>query len=237
MMHSDLDILQLQVDALFTHGPDGRIHLINEPDGGQAPRLFLGRTRLGNVWRLRHDLPDGLARDLERLLQAEPVVDDLRLPPAGLPAMRDLLASHGPADDLESGPAYVFPDQLPEPVDLALVDRTSLQLIEPFVDGESDRSDEELAARWPTVVRLEDGAPVALCFSARLTSRAAEAGVETLPASRGRGHAVAVVAGWATLIRRSGRVPLYSTSWENRGSQGVARRLGLRLYATDHSIS
>jgi hypothetical protein len=30
--------------------------------------------------------------------------------------------------------------------------------------------------------------------------------------------------------------PLYSTSWDNLGSQGVARRLGLRLYGEDWSI-
>jgi hypothetical protein len=33
-----------------------------------------------------------------------------------------------------------------------------------------------------------------------------------------------------------GQVPLYSTSWENLASQGVARRLGLQLYGVDLSI-
>jgi len=44
---SDLDLLDMQVEALFTHDADGRIVAVNEPAGGPAPRFFFGRTRGG----------------------------------------------------------------------------------------------------------------------------------------------------------------------------------------------
>jgi len=75
---------------------------------------------------------------------------------------------------------------------------------------------------------------VALCRSARGAPGAAvEAGVETAPAWRGRGHGAAALAGWAERVRRSGRVPLFSTTWENVAARALARRLGLRLYGED----
>jgi predicted GNAT family acetyltransferase len=84
---------------------------------------------------------------------------------------------------------------------------------------------------------LAHGEVVSVCHSARLSSRAAEAGVETLAPFRGHGHASRAVAAWAIAIREMGRVPLYSTSWDNAASQGVARRLALRLYGVDFSIT
>jgi hypothetical protein len=198
--------------------------------------LFLGRTREGHLWRFRDDLPRQLVDRLEHVLQDEPVVDDLRSAPIGLDAMRELLAEYSPPEGVWNGPAYAFPGELPAPADIMHVDGPTRDLLRPFADSDRDVSDDTLLARWPCVVRLEHGVPVALCFSARLTEHAAEAGVDTLAAFRGRGHAVAVVAGWANIIRASGRIPLYSTSWDNVASQGVARRLGLELYATNHSI-
>jgi predicted GNAT family acetyltransferase len=100
---------------------------------------------------------------------------------------------------------------------------------------------EETARRFelyePFIAVVVDGVAVSLCHSARLTDRAAEAGVETLEAYRGHGYASAVVTEWAHAIRATGRIPLYSTSWDNLASQAVARRLGLTQYGTDFSIA
>ena len=68
------------------------------------------------------------------------------------------------------------------------------------------------------------------------SAQAAEAGVETTESARGQGHASAAVAAWAAAVLGEGRLPLYSTAWENRASQGVARRLGMVLYGDDWSI-
>ena len=56
---SDYQLMDLGVDALFTHDPDGSIRQVNEPDGELAPRFFFGYTVEGSLWRFRYDLhPD-----------------------------------------------------------------------------------------------------------------------------------------------------------------------------------
>ena len=81
------------------------------------------------------------------------------------------------------------------------------------------------------VAAFDGDRAVAVCASARIGAQACEAGVETVPAYRGRGLAAAVTARWADEVRARGLLPLYSTSWDNLGSRGVARRLGMIRYA------
>jgi len=71
---------------------------------------------------------------------------------------------------------------------------------------------------------------------ARKASAVAEAGVETIKEQRGRGYGSLGVLAWAAGVRREGRVPLYSTEWENAGSLALARRIGLTCYAEDLHI-
>jgi predicted GNAT family acetyltransferase len=93
-----------------------------------------------------------------------------------------------------------------------------------------------LPCRQPCLAIVDHGRLASLCYSARNTPVAAEAGVDTLEEFRGRGYAPAVVAAWARAVRREGRVPLYSTSWDNLASRSVARKLGLVMYGADFSI-
>ena len=84
---------------------------------------------------------------------------------------------------------------------------------------------------------VENGDPVSICFCARRSGVAAEAGVQTAEAYRGRGYGADVTAAWALAIRTSGRIPLYSTSWTNHASLAVARKLSLVAYASSWSLS
>lgn len=84
---------------------------------------------------------------------------------------------------------------------------------------------------------VEGDKAVSICQSVRKSEEAEEAGVDTLLSHRGKGYAVQVVAGWARIIREQGRIPLYSTSWDNKASQRVAEKLGLELYGVDIHIS
>jgi len=234
---SDLQFLQLQVDTLYTHDPRGRIRNVNEPGGDRAPRFFLGRTREGHIWRCRDDVAEGTVRELERLAFEEPVRDNLRAEPRNLNAFLATLRADRESASSEwryAGPAYRFPDELP-PATVTRITRPSLHLLR-LMPWNLDETAREFEGYEPFMAVIEDGAAVSLCHSARLTDQAAEAGVETLEAHRGHGHASAVVAGWADAIRASGRIPLYSTSWDNLASQAVTRRLGLIQYGTDFSL-
>jgi hypothetical protein len=66
-MLSAQELMEIHVEALFTHDAHQRLRTINEPDGNgaPAPRLFLGRTVEGNIWRFRSDVPDTLVEQLE----------------------------------------------------------------------------------------------------------------------------------------------------------------------------
>jgi RimJ/RimL family protein N-acetyltransferase len=197
----------------------------------------MGRTREGNVWRFRHDLHDDLARDLERLCRSEPVVANLANPPMNAAAIRAALEAHAPITDEGRGPAYWIPDSVPPPegVEVVLVSEANKHLLERnFPWMLTSRSRYKIG---PVAVAVVQGNAVSICHCARLTELAAEAGVETVEAGRGHGYAVAVVAGWATAVRQLGLIPLYSTSWENTASQGVARKLGMVRYGDDWSIT
>jgi predicted GNAT family acetyltransferase len=229
----DLALIELQAQALFVHDEDGRIVRINEPQGAAAPRFFLGRTREGNIWRLRADLPSRLARELEAIAAKEPVATDLQAAPVFYERYCDLLTAHKEIHSIYAGPAYVFPTEIAPPEKVVRISASNSVLLQ---RGFGAAAAEEFEARSPCVVVVEEGMAVCICFSSRITPRVAEAGVETLEPYRRRGYAARAVAGWALAVRERGRLPLYSTSWENTASQAVAGKLGLRLYGVDLSI-
>lgn len=232
---SALQLLELQVDALFTHDSARQTVAVNEPDGSPAPRFFLGRTREGNLWRVRHDLPAGAMQQLEALAAAEPVGDDLSAEPHNMAGFLEALEMDRSSGDIWSGPAYRFPDVLPVASGVTAITRVNLDLLR-RMSSNLEALARAFDRRAPIIAVIEGGVAVSVCFSARLTAFAAEAGVDTLGAYRGRGYAPAVVAAWANAVRASGRTPLYSTSWENQASQAVACKLGLSQYGADFSL-
>jgi predicted GNAT family acetyltransferase len=89
----------------------------------------------------------------------------------------------------------------------------------------------------PMFAVVVGGHAVSVCCSVRETAEAFEAGVETVAAHRRRGYAPRAVTAWAREVRAMGRVPLYSTSWQNEASRAVARALGLIHFGTDLHIA
>jgi len=232
---SDRHLLQLHAEALFTHDGRGRILHAHEPEGDRAPRFFFAHSRAGHLWRCRDDVPEEMVRALDALAAAEPVGGDLRAEPRNVGAFPTALGDEREGAAVASGPAYQFPAELPRVAGVTRLARADLHLVRAMVQ-DLDYTARYVEERGPYMAVVADGRAVSLCFSARLTDKAAEAGVETLDAYRGRGYAPAVVTAWARVIRATGRIPLYSTSWDNHASQAVARRLRLVHYGTDVSL-
>jgi RimJ/RimL family protein N-acetyltransferase len=232
-MLSDQELMHIHVETLFTHDAHQRLRSINEPVGAPAPRFFLGRTKAGNIRRYRADVPDTLAQQLEALCANESLTSDLRAEPRHFEAYRRLLQAHAAIQHLWIGPAYRFPVEFRQPSHAVRITSENAELLRAgFADWRL-----ELDARQPCLAVVQEGRAVSICCSVRISSQAHEAGVETLEAFRGRGYAAEVVAGWAAAVQELGCLPLYSASWENRASQGVARKLALVLYGVDFHVT
>lgn len=232
-MLSDAHLIDLQAETLFTHDAAGRLLRLREPNGGPAPRFFLGRTATSRAMRFRADVSGNAMREIENLVSAEPISANVQSDPAALDTIRAILARAAPVRRENRGPAYRFPDQIIRPSDVVAITRANAHL---GGQGFAWLFD-EVDARQPCYAVVRGGEAVALCFCARRGARAAEAGVETLEPYRGRGYATTVTAGWALAVRTLGLIPLYSTSWDNLASQGVARRLGLIRYGSDLDLT
>jgi hypothetical protein len=227
----DHALMDIRADTLFTYDARGRMVGTNEPDSRPAPRLFVGRTMGGHVVRLGAMVPDDVARQLTEVLERQPAGDGLAIPPGMRAALRAALARHGPLKGEGGGPAYRFPESIVRPGGAVEVTDATLAVVRdthPWLYR-------DLSTFGPCFAVLRDGVAASICFSSRIGAGALEAGLFTLPEYRGCGYAVAVTAAWGAAVSASGRVPLYSTAWENVASRGVARRVGLRMFGTDAS--
>lgn len=217
----------LQLSTLFALNGEGRIISTREPDPRPGPVLSLIRSATSCAWAVRADVPEELACELDRLLREEPPCLDLRDAPKHTDQYLSLVGGR-----IDSGPAFTFPDVMAESAGVTLVD--DLRLLEHNFRGWTA---DEIPGWSPVLTVVENGHAVSICFCARLSDVAAEAGLETVTAFRGRGLAGRVTAAWALAIRMSGRIPIYSTSWRNGASLAVARKLGLVARASDWSLS
>jgi hypothetical protein len=221
--------MTIRADTLFAYDARGRMVSTNEPDRRPAPRLWVGRTRGGHVAGFGAAVPDEVARKLAALVEGRPARGGLAVPAALRAALRAVLARHAPIREEGGGPAYHFPEKIARPGGAVEVTGANLALVRdthPWLYR-------DLSTFGPCFAVIEDGLAASICFSSRVGDGALEAGLFTLPEHRGRGYGPAVTAAWGAAVRASGRVPLYSTSWENAASQSVARRLGLTMFGAD----
>src|SRR6266540_527681 len=229
--------MRIHVATLFNCDADGRIVSLRRPWSRPSgpPRFCMGRTRNRHVWLFRHDTSADLIRELEVLCSSEPSAKDLMRPPSIATAIRAALQARGPITREYRGPAFLIPEGGQAPPNAVLITRGNGDLLEhgfPWM-LEHITADIDIG---PVSAAVVNGSAASICYCARLSPLGAEAGVETLEAMRGRGHATAAVAAWATALRRRGLLPLYSTSWENLASQRVAEKLGAVCYGEDWEI-
>jgi hypothetical protein len=218
----DLELLGLQAEASF----DDRGRL-----SGRYGATIAATADRSVLW-IGADVPDALAAALIAAFDPAPPPDPGARPPA-LERCRQLLEAGGHALSCTGGPSFVFTDaRFASTARIVRSDTASLDALRGANPGNWHpvEWDELLDGRLGPWTMVLDGELVAsICHTpGPLATRTAECGVWTRPAFRGRGHAAATTAAWADLLRPSGRTLFYSTDADNRSSQRVASRLGLR---------
>ena len=218
---------QLQLETLLVLDQRGRIISTREPRPSPGPAFMLIRGETELAWAVRADVAGDAADEIIDLARQEPACLDWEQPPVH--AGRYQAALHG---HVHWGPAFEFPESVDMSPGVEIIqDEEKLRRhFSGWVAGEIE------AGAAPVMAVSIDGHPVSVCCCARRSAVAAEAGLETASAFRGRGYALRVTSAWAMAVRESGRMPLYSTAWDNHSSLAVARKLGLRTYATNWSI-
>lgn len=232
-MIDDREAMRIHVEALYTRDEHGDLVRVNEPNGGVAPRFFLGRTTHGDLWWFRHDVAPDVRAELEAVIRGDTSTLGALESPIDPAPYQAILAASAPVTHTEVGPAFSFPESLPQTAGVTRVTDANAELLARHLDPWLP----DVRLSQPLFVITCDGNAVSVCASVRQTSDADEAGVETAVAYRGRGFAAPAVAAWAAAVRAIGRVPLYSTSWKNTASQAVARKLGLIQFGNDLHIT
>jgi hypothetical protein len=85
--------------------------------------------------------------------------------------------------------------------------------------------------RRPLIGVIVEGRLLSLAHSSRRTAQACELGIETLPAARRKGYALAATLLWAAEVSQEELVPFYSASAENTASLALASAAGYRAFA------
>jgi hypothetical protein len=223
---NDLDLLQIEVEILWTLDQRGRI---------DHRDLVLASSTVGLSVTIGSAVPDELAEATGAAVAAASPPQEQHLPPDVLAVCQYLLEQAlGPVELAPgSGPSYLIPDTVEFPADVPLVrsddaDRSALRGANPGNWGKQEWEQLLAGSLGPWAMAMQAGQVVSICHTPASGKRGAEAGVWTRPGFRGRGYAAAVTVAWASLMRPNGRWLFYSTSRTNFSSQRVAARLALR---------
>jgi len=224
---AEFQLLTTQTETLFVHNTLDRLVMTNEPNGRTAPRVFIGRSAGGDVIRFRYDVPTSLKAELAELAGLLPPYR--HGPSSGeFNPIIEALARYQPVETVFEGPAFRFPPEIDLPPGVARITPLNVHLLPEHFDLR-----DEIVERQPCYAVVADGVPVSLAYTSRRSQWAAEVGTNTTEEHRGRGYAATAVTAWAAETRARGRIPLYSTWWENAASRALARKLRLIPYAVD----
>lgn len=212
--------------ALDCIGVDDLGYLVRLPGPCPAaiPRFYVAELA-GSGNHVRFTRQGLLPAVAERLLALPPHV---ALEDRG--AVRRVLAADAHCRTIRRSKSYVFP-AAPGPQDFAGVlclGEADRDLVTQF-DARIDTSD------CPVFAVIAGGRIVSACTSSRETGQAAEAWVQTSPSRRRSGLGRRVVAAWGQYQLARGKVPFYTSAWDNLASQALAVSLGLVQYLSDVS--
>lgn len=220
------ELLALRARVLFVHDESGDIVALNEAGNPAAPLVYLARAADATLLRFAPGASPALREVVSRFVAALP---SWRRGEGGNAVARELAAIAGLAAAPWQGPAFRFPPPLFPPMGAMELYPAHARLLHP----ELALWGPDLTRSRPALAVLRAGQAVSICCSSRSIREAAEAGVETVAAFRGQGCAGLAVTAWADAVRASGRIPFYSTSWENGASLSVAAKLDLIEFGED----
>lgn len=163
----------LHLETLFVLDGQGRILHTREPGAAPGPLFFLARGETSCAWAVHADVPPPLAQQLTDLVQQETPAPDLRAAPIYAARYRSILEPVAGASLYPSGGvAFAFPKTLRQPTGVVPV--TDEQLLSHNFSGWEPGEIE--AGRGPMWAVAEAGIPISICFCARSSEQAAEAG-------------------------------------------------------------
>jgi len=234
-------LLEIDAATLFVFDASGRMLHENDPDRSAAPRLFLSGCETGNLFRLRTDVDDDVAREIAALVAQEPPFAQPQAVPEFLDRYRALLSITAPVEQKNFGVMHLLPNGLAYEHDIQLVQQGTAKGDKLFAvlqrhglpKAMVDMGFADVSHFWePWCVAMEGDEIAAVAFAARLGDTGAALGLATMPAFRGRGFAAAVTAGWSCLPQLKNRTLIYSTTRDNLSSQRVIARLRLPYIGT-----
>ncbi len=222
--------MEWHVDALFSHDTASRMVAVNEPDGAAAPRLFLGRTPVGNVLRVGAGVSRAVFDEINKVHAREPTTTDPSPTPRRAAAYREALEADARIQTERSGPCFWHPPS-DHPVSARVIPLTAetRDRLHPALNDWGPGIEDT----QPAFGRLVGDRIVAICASVRVTPSCHEAGVETAPDFRSNGYATQAVKTWVNRLSTIDVVPLYSTTWENCASRRLATKAGFIQYGVD----
>ncbi|MBQ0140250.1 MAG: GNAT family N-acetyltransferase [Kurthia sp.] len=215
---SDLKLMKNHVEVLFQQNKQNQLTVINEPPFDDAPLLFIGLTKEGSVQRYSYKVDDLLKKRLQNIVMYQR--DELVV------SLINQLSNRLGFREFVMGPTYVFPKLNFSNEEVVLMTEENKELLKD--DHRFTYIDFKM--KQPCVVIIKNDKIISLCCSARQNNEAAEASVYTAEQYRGKGYGTTVTKAWAYHVQQAGKIALYSTTWDNLASQGVARTLGLHQY-------
>jgi GNAT superfamily N-acetyltransferase len=197
---------------------------------GRGPHFYLLRTPHEVICRVHTRVDPDAVLALEQIAMAER--GRQRDWPLEYGHYLRILGSLATVKAVRAGPLFTVPASVDTAPAATRIGRDNVDLLR----GGLDEWLPDAAAGRLIYAALADGRAVSICASVQSFAGAHVAGVETLPAYRGRGLGAQTVAAWATAVARLNATALFGTSFDNLASQGIARRLGMTLLGAEFSI-
>lgn len=223
---NDDQLMKIQASTLYVLNEAERMIRINEPDAVSAPALFIGKTCSSVYTYVSHQVPVAIVEELNDEIQS----------PINIIKLCTIIEKFSKVKQVWIGPAYAYLHPTPpsmEDEQVVVIQENNVHML----SRHFDHLIHCLTDHMPIAGYVVDGQVVSLCCSARISERAAEASLSTVVDFRGKGLAAKVTAQWIAEVLKQGRIPLYSTSWDNLSSQRVAQKLQLHAYGMDFNIT